>query len=92
MRNFIKVVTLDKNGDFDKMEPFMASTKLAAVIDMEVGPDGKIYMLEYGSGWFSKNPDAGLSRIDYIAGNRPANIAGITTDKTSGALPFKVNS
>ena len=90
MRNFIKVVTLDKNGDFDKMEPFMPSTKLAAVIDMEVAPDGKIYMLEYGSGWFSKNPDAGLSRIDYIGGNRPANIASITTDKTSGALPFKV--
>ena len=34
---------------------------------MEVGPDGKFYLLEYGTGWFSKNPDAGLSRIDYIA-------------------------
>jgi cytochrome c len=90
MRNFIKVVTLDEKGDFDKMESFMPSTKLNAVIDMETGPDGKIYMLEYGSGWFTKNPDAGLARIDYISGNRPPAITNISTDKKSGALPFKV--
>jgi hypothetical protein len=23
---------------------------------MEVGPDGKIYTLEYGKGWFTQNP------------------------------------
>jgi len=90
MRNFIRVVTLDKDGNFDKMEPFMSTTKLAAVIDMEVAPNGQIYMLEYGSGWFSKNPDAGLSRIEYTAGNRAPRIASLTTDKSSGALPFKV--
>ena len=92
MRNFIKVVTLDSKGDFFKMEPFMPSTRLAALIDMEVGPDGKIYMLEYGNGWFTKNPDAGLSRIDFTAGNRAPAIARITTDKTSGALPFNVTA
>jgi glucose/arabinose dehydrogenase len=65
MRNFIKVVTLQPNGDFYKMEPFMEHSKLAAPVDMELGPDGKLYLLEYGLGWFSKNKDAGLSRIDY---------------------------
>ena len=68
IRGWIKAVTLLPNGDFDKMEPFMASTKFNAPIDMEVGPDGKIYVLEYGSGWFAKNPEAALSRIDYNAG------------------------
>lgn len=92
MRNFIKVVTLDEKGDFYKMEPFMAGTKLAALIDMEVGPDGKIYMLEYGSGWFSKNPDAGLSRIDFVAGNRAPKVASISTDRYSGSLPFTVKA
>lgn len=65
MRNFIKVVSLQPNGDFYKMEPFLENTKLAAPVDMELGPDGKLYILEYGTGWFSKNKDAGLSRIDY---------------------------
>ena len=65
MRNFIKVVSLQPNGDFYKMEPFIENTKLAAPVDIELGPDGKLYILEYGLGWFSKNKDAGLSRIDY---------------------------
>lgn len=90
MRNWIKVVTMQENGDFDKMEPFMGGTKFNSVIDMEVGPDGKLYLLEYGNGWFSKNADAGLSRIDFNGGNRAPNVAGINVDKTSGALPFKV--
>jgi cytochrome c len=65
MRNFIKVVTLKSNGDFYVMEPFMEKTKFSAPVDMELGPDGKLYILEYGTAWFSKNKDAGLSRIDY---------------------------
>lgn len=65
IRNFIKVVSLQPNGDFYKMEPFMEGTKLAAPVDMELGPDGKLYILEYGLGWFSKNKDCGLSRIDF---------------------------
>ena len=43
----------------------MPHTALHNCIDMEAGPDGKLYLLEYGTGWFQKNPDAGLSRIDY---------------------------
>nr|WP_214460549.1 ThuA domain-containing protein [Flavihumibacter fluvii] len=90
IRGWFKAVTMRENGDFDKMEPFMENTKFNSVIDMEVGPDGKFYMLEYGSGWFSKNPDAGLSRIDYNGGNRAPKITGISVDKNSGILPFKV--
>jgi len=92
IRGWIKVVTMLPNGDFDKMEPFMANTKLNSVIDMEVGPDGKLYQLEYGSGWFSKNPDAGLSRIDFNGGNRAPKIEEVALDKTSGQLPFKVTA
>jgi glucose/arabinose dehydrogenase len=65
MRNFIKVITMQPNGDFYKMEPFMDSTKLAGPVDMELGPDGKLYILEYGLGWFSKNKDCGLYRVDF---------------------------
>lgn len=90
IRGWIKAVTMKENGDFDKMEPFMAGTKFNALIDMEVGPDGKLYLLEYGSGWFSKNPDAALSRIDYNGGNLAPKVAGMKLDRTSGQLPLKV--
>ena len=90
IRGWIKAVSMLPNGDFDKMEPFMEHTKLANAIDMEMGPDGKIYILEYGTAWFQKNPDAALSRIDYIAGNRAPKVARLSADRYDGTVPFKV--
>ena len=90
IRGWIKFITLQPNGDFDKMESFMSSTKFNSPIDMETGPDGRIYILEYGSGWFSKNPDAGLARIDYNRGNRPPEITRVTASKTYGKVPLPV--
>lgn len=89
IRGWIKAVTLQPNGDFDKMEPFMPSTRLAAPIDMELGPDGKMYILEYGMGWFTANDDAAISRIDYNSGTivPPAPAPG-----TPGTPPPPVDS
>jgi hypothetical protein len=39
-------------------------------MDMDFGPEGALYVLEYGDGFFSENPDAQLARIDYVRGNR----------------------
>ena len=88
IRDWIKVVTLDKDKNYDKMEPFMQNAKLAAAIDMEVGPDGRLYILEYGKGWFSKNPDAGISRVDYLPGNRPPKVSTLDINNLNGNLPF----
>jgi len=90
IRDWVKVVTLRPNGDFDKMEPFMSGTRFNAIMDMEVGPDGLLYLLEYGKGWYSKNPDAALSRIDFQAGNREPQVNSVLADQTSGQLPLEV--
>ncbi len=92
IRNWIKVVTMKPNGDFEKMEPFMADTDLNALIDMEVGPDGQLYLLEYGSGWFSRNDDSELSRVNFIAGNMAPEIGELSIDKTSGSVPLEINA
>ena len=63
IRNWIKAVTLTDAGDYEAMEPFLPGVKFAAPIDVELGPDGSLYVLEYGIGWFKQNSDAGLSRI-----------------------------
>ncbi len=91
MRGWAKMVTLDKNGNYEKMEPFLSDMKFANPIDMEMGPDGRLYVLEYGTGWFSKNSDAALSRIDYNPGNRAPKTA-IQIDKKTGAIPFTVKA
>src|SRR5690606_28020638 len=90
IRGWIKVVTMNEEGDYVKMEPFMPNTQFNSLIDMEVGPDGKLYLLEYGSGWFSKNENASLDRIDYNAGNRSPNVTNIEVDKTCGLAPLTV--
>ena len=92
IRGWVKAVTMLPNGDFDKMEPFFPSLKVNSLIDMEVGPDGKLYLLEYGNGWFTKNVDAGIARIDFNGGNRPPVINGINVNKTSGILPFAIKA
>jgi cytochrome c len=32
---------------------------------MKFGPDGDLYVLEYGNGYFKNNPEAELIRIEY---------------------------
>ncbi len=92
IRGWIKAVTLKPNGDFDKMEPFFPGIKLNSLIDMEVGPDGRLYLLEYGTGWFTRNPDAGLARIDYNPGNLAPKLGAVHVDRTSGVLPFTIKA
>lgn len=92
VRGWVKAVTMNAAGDYISMEPFLANVSLAAPIDMELGPDGKLYILEYGKGWFSKNPDAAITRIDYIKGNRPPSVESLDIAKTSGLLPYKLTA
>jgi cytochrome c len=87
MRGWIKALTLDANGDLVRIEPFLEDQEFNHLIDLELGPDGELYLLEYGSDWFAANPGAMLSRIDYSEGNR-APIAQIAADQTMGAPPF----
>ncbi len=92
MRGWMKAVSLFPNGDFNKMEPFAQDIELNALIDMELGPDGQIYLLEYGSGWFTKNDDTALSVLQFNGGNRPPVINSLELNKTSGSVPFAINA
>lgn len=90
VRRWIMAVSLDKEGNYQSMEPFLQHLKLAAPIDMKIAPDGALYILEYGTNWFSKNADARLVRIEYSEGNRNP-VAKISADKLYGATPLTVN-
>lgn len=70
MRGWIMAVTMDKEGNLVSQEKFMPSYKFSNPMDMVFANNGDLYMLEYGSGWFSANDDARLIRIEYNGGNR----------------------
>lgn len=89
IRNWIKVVTMDDEGDILRIEPFMDDTEFTSISDMEIGPSGKIYIIEYGSGWFSKNINSSLAVIEYNAGNRPPQ-AALAVDQSAGGIPLSL--
>jgi cytochrome c len=86
MRNWMMAVTLDSMGDFSRMEPIGDSIKLSRPMDMFFDKNGSLWVLEYGEQWFSSNPDARLSRIDYFRGNRPP-MAALQVDNEAAAAP-----
>ncbi|WP_262250035.1 PQQ-dependent sugar dehydrogenase [Parapedobacter soli] len=89
IRGWIMAVSFDEAGNYAGMEPFLAHWKFDAPVDMQFAPDGAIYLLEYGTNWFSKNSNARLVRIEYAEGNRNP-IPSITMDGQYGAAPFTV--
>ena len=90
MRDWIMAVSFDENNNFLQYEPFLPNTTFSNIVDITIAPDGTMYMLEYGTNWFSQNMDATLSRIDYAEGNR-APIANLEADNIIGAAPLTVN-
>lgn len=87
-RSWLKSVSLTPDGRVEKIEPFMAPTTFRRPIDMQLGPDGALYLIEFGDRW-SSNKDGRLSRLLYRRGNR-APKAVITADVTAGAVPLTV--
>jgi cytochrome c len=91
MRNWVFAVRLDENQNFKRMEPFMATNgDFRRPIDMEVGPKGEFYMLEYGTVYGIDNDDARLVKIEFNPGNRMP-VAMASARDTIGLAPLKVN-
>lgn len=90
MRNWVFAVRLDDQQNYQYMERFMPTRgDFRRPVDMEIGPEGSFYMLEYGSVYGIDNEDARLVRIDFNAGNR-APVAQITAKDTIGLAPLTV--
>lgn len=87
MRGWIMAVTLDHNGNYASMERFMPSYRFSNPMDMEFSADGDLYVLEYGSGWFTANDDARLIKIEYNGGNRKPEVK-LNADRLGGSIPF----
>ncbi|GAB3931708.1 PQQ-dependent sugar dehydrogenase [Mucilaginibacter myungsuensis] len=88
-RGWIMSISMKPNGDYESMEQFLPSFHPIEPIDMKFGPDGDLYVLEYGSVWFGKSDNAKLVRIEYNAGNRKPIVA-VATDKQGGTVPLKI--
>ena len=62
-RNWIMAIRIDGRGNYVSMERFMPDYSFHSIIDIKFGPDGALYVLEYGSLWFNDSPDDRLVKI-----------------------------
>jgi len=89
-RNWIKVVRFDDDGEILCVEPFMSGTTFTRPMDLELGPDGCLYGIEWGTGFGGGNPDSTIFRIEhYRDGVRPP-VARATASRTDGPVPLRV--
>lgn len=98
-RPFLVWVRLDDDGNLAKLEPFSEAVRLAQgpdesgqapkirrPADMVFGPDGALYVLDYGETW-GINKDAQLLRISYRWGDLPP-VVDLRADRNAGSAPL----
>jgi glucose/arabinose dehydrogenase/PKD repeat protein len=88
-RGWIKTIEVGANGERGAIEPFFDSMTLTRPMNIEFGPDGSLYVLDYGSGYFGGADDSAVYRIDHTKGNRTPQVS-LSADRTSGPAPLTV--
>lgn len=86
-REWIKRIEQGADGTVEKINDFPWSG--TQVMDSAFGPDGALYVLDYGLGYFNGDEHSALYRIENATdGYSP--IAEAAADRTSGQAPMKV--
>jgi glucose/arabinose dehydrogenase len=88
-RDYVQEFTLGADNEVTSIREVLPSVIFDNPMDLEFGPDGALYVLEYGDGYFAENPEAQLARIDYVRGNR-SPLPKITATPTRGEAPLTV--
>ena len=88
-RGWIMAITMDADGNYKSMERVLPGYHPVEPIDMKFGPDGDMYVLEYGSNWFRKSDNSRLIRIEYNGGNRKP-IVQASASKQGGTVPLQL--
>ncbi|WP_433790065.1 PQQ-dependent sugar dehydrogenase [Actinoplanes sp. CA-252034] len=87
-RGWIKPIHVGTDGAVGEISSFPWNGK--QVMDLAFGPDGALYVLDYGTGYFSGDENSALYRYDHVGGGNKSPTANATADKTSGQAPLTV--
>jgi glucose/arabinose dehydrogenase len=86
-RRWIKRVEAGGDGTVQSINAFPWSG--TQVMDMAFGPDGALYVLDYGTGYFNGDANSALYRIEHVTGGH-APVAQAGANTTSGKAPLTV--
>ena len=88
-RGWIMAISMKENGDYKSMEKFLQAYQPIEPIDIKFGPNGDLYVLEYGSNWFRKSDNSKLVSIEYNSGNRTP-VVHASAAVSGGVVPLTV--
>ena len=63
-RDFVAIFRVSADANLERIELAPSGIRVDNPIDMEFGPDGALYILNYGDGYYSANTDASLVRVE----------------------------
>ncbi|MFE9252623.1 ThuA domain-containing protein [Streptomyces sp. NPDC007088] len=86
-RQWIKRIEQDGDGKVEKINDFPWTG--TQVMDMAFGPDGALYVLDYGLSWFGGDENSALYRIENVTDGRAPTVEA-SANKTSGQSPLAV--
>jgi PKD repeat protein/glucose/arabinose dehydrogenase/type 1 glutamine amidotransferase len=93
-REWMMEVTFDDAGPSTgaplEPSPWLPDVRWWRPMDIQFGPQGNLYVLEYADGYFSGSPNAALYRVDYVAGKR-SPVARVDIDTDTGPTPLTVS-
>ena len=90
-RNWVKEIRFNEEGELFQINPFFQSEPLIRPIDMQIGPDGAMYIIEWGTGFFEDNPDDRIIKIEFaqnLANRSPT--ARVSANVQSGLAPLTI--
>ncbi|MFD7429758.1 PQQ-dependent sugar dehydrogenase [Streptomyces sp. NPDC059818] len=83
-RKWIKPIEVKADGSPGTIDSFPWTG--TQVMDSAFGPDGALYVLDYGTG----SDNQALYRVEYLAGSNRSPVAKAAADRTSGPTPLGV--
>ncbi len=89
MRNWVQVVTVDSVGRIVKIDPFLPGRDWISPIDIEVGPQGRLYIAEWGDEFWGSNANAQLVRVDYWGTEDIPAVPDVAEVAPSGAIRLR---
>jgi hypothetical protein len=89
-RDIIAAVEVGEDGALGKVTRLLPWETFRRPIDLDVGPDGALYVLEFGTDYGGNSPDAQVTRIEYSPTGDLSPVAVVSSSVASGSAPLTV--
>ena len=89
-RDVVAAVELRPDDTVERLHRLTPWRTFHRPIDLDTGPDGALYVLEYGTGYAGDNDDARITRLEHAPDGVLTPVAAIEATPSAGPAPLTV--